>query len=159
MIDLATYEPRGDKKNSSFFETNLPRVYERRSISGLHQLVGAMAAVVIQVDHGDALAYMAELALMGPYRFRECWLNESHRIYLRLREQLSPEGRSLADQWGGPQSREPGTVLALADGIGAVVATGGCPVLVRKGQLEGKAAIEGTALLQQLNLRGGESLG
>jgi len=77
----------------------------------------------------------------------------------RLREQLSPEGRSLADQWGGPQSREPGTVLALSDGIGAVVATGGCPVLVRKGQLEGKAAIEGTALLQQLNLRGGESLG
>ena len=77
----------------------------------------------------------------------------------RLREQLSPEGRSLADQWGGPQSREPGTVLALADGIGAVVATGGCPVLVRKGQLEGKAAVEGTALLQQLNLRVGNSLG
>jgi len=77
----------------------------------------------------------------------------------RLREQLSPEGRSLADQWGGPQSREPGTVLALADGIGAVVATGGCPVLVRKGQLEGKAAVEGTALLQQLNLRVDDSLG
>ena len=53
MIDLATYEPRGDKKNSSFFEDNLPRVYERRSQSGLTQLVGAMAAVVIQVDHGD----------------------------------------------------------------------------------------------------------
>ncbi len=65
MIDLATYEPRGDKKNSSFFEDNLPRVYERRSQSGLSQLVGAMAAVVIQVDHGDGLAYMAELALMG----------------------------------------------------------------------------------------------
>jgi methionyl-tRNA formyltransferase len=77
----------------------------------------------------------------------------------RLREQLSPEGRSLADQWGGPQSREPGTVLALADGIGAVVATGGCPVLVRRGQLEGKAAVEGTALLQQLNLRVDDSLG
>jgi methionyl-tRNA formyltransferase len=77
----------------------------------------------------------------------------------RLREELTAEGRSLADQWGGTQSREPGTVLALAEGIGAVVATGGCPVLVRKGQLEGKAAVEGTALLQQLNLRIGESLG
>ena len=77
----------------------------------------------------------------------------------RLREQLSPEGRSLADRWGGPQSREPGTVLALADGIGAVVATGGCPVLVRKGQLEGKAAVEGTALLQQLNLRVDDNIG
>jgi hypothetical protein len=82
MIDLATYEPRGDKQNSSFFEDNLPRVYERRSQSGLSQLVGAMAAVVIQVDHGNGLAYMAELSLMGPYRFRECWLNQSHRIHL-----------------------------------------------------------------------------
>ena len=54
---------------------------------------------------------------------------------------------------------EPGTLLALAEGVGAVVATGGCPVLVRKGQLEGKAAVEGTGLLQQLNLRVGDSLG
>ena len=77
----------------------------------------------------------------------------------RLREQLTPEGRSLADHWGGPQGRKPGTLLALAEGIGAVVATGGCPVLIRKGQLEGKAAVEGTALLQQLNLRVGESFG
>ena len=90
MIDLATYEPRGDKKNSSFFEDNLPRVYERRSQSGLSQLVGAMAAVVIQVDHGDGLAYMAELALMGPYRFRECWLNETHRIHLLEADPLWP---------------------------------------------------------------------
>ena len=91
MIDLATYEPRGDKKNSSFFEDNLPRVYERRSQSGLTQLVGAMAAVVIQVDHGDGLAYMAELALMGPYRFRECWLNETHRIHLLEADPLWPK--------------------------------------------------------------------
>jgi hypothetical protein len=82
MIDLGTYKPKGDKKNSTFFEENLPRVYERRAQSGLHQLVGAMAGLVIQVDHGDAIAYMAELALMGPYRYKECRLNESHRIYL-----------------------------------------------------------------------------
>jgi methionyl-tRNA formyltransferase len=77
----------------------------------------------------------------------------------RLREQLTPEGRSMADLWGGPQNQEPGTLLALAEGVGAVVATGGCPVLVRKGQLEGKAAVEGTGLLQQLNLRVGDILG
>ena len=90
MIDLATFEPRGDKKNSSFFEDNLPRVYERCSQFGLTQLVGAMAAVVVQVDHGDGLAYMAELALMGPYRFRECWLNETHRIHLLEADPLWP---------------------------------------------------------------------
>ena len=82
MIDLSTYRPKGDKQNSSFFEDNLSRVYDRRTSCGLQQLVGSMAAVVIQVDHGDALSYMCELALMGPYRHRECWLNETHRIHL-----------------------------------------------------------------------------
>ena len=77
----------------------------------------------------------------------------------RLREHLTPEVRNLADHWGGPQGREPGTLLALAEGIGAVVATGGCPVLIRVAQLEGKAAVGGTALLQQLKLRIGERLG
>lgn len=82
MLDLTTYQPRGDKRNSSFFAHHLPLVYERRNRSGLDQLVGTMAAVVIQVDHGHALAYMAELALMGPYRYRECWLIETHRLFL-----------------------------------------------------------------------------
>ena len=40
MIDLATYTPMGDKKNSDFFEEYLPRVYERRAQSGLDQIVG-----------------------------------------------------------------------------------------------------------------------
>lgn len=90
MIDFSNFEPKGDKENSSFFVDNLSRVYERRSQSGLTQLVGAMAAVVIQVGHGDGLAYMAELALMGPYRFRECWLNETHRIHLLEADPLWP---------------------------------------------------------------------
>ncbi len=54
MIDLATYVPKGDKKNSDFFEEYLPRVYERRADSGLPDIVGDMSGVVIQVDHGDA---------------------------------------------------------------------------------------------------------
>jgi hypothetical protein len=33
---------------------------------------------------------MAELALMGPYRFRECWLNETHRIHLLEADPLWP---------------------------------------------------------------------
>jgi len=56
MVDLASYEPKGDKKNSCFFQDNLARVYERRSQSGLTQLVTAMEAIVIQVDHGNGLA-------------------------------------------------------------------------------------------------------
>jgi hypothetical protein len=81
-FDVLTYKPRGDKKNTDFFKEYLPRVYERRACSGIDDLVGSMAAVVIQVDHGHGVPYLAELALMGPYRFRECWLMETHRVYL-----------------------------------------------------------------------------
>jgi hypothetical protein len=90
MLELATYRPRGDKRNTAFFEEHLPRLYERRAASGLDQLVGTMAAVVIQVDHGNAIAYMAELALLGPYRYRECWLMETHRIYLLAAAEANP---------------------------------------------------------------------
>jgi len=81
-IDLATYTPQGDKKNSEFFEEYLPKVYERRTAAGLSDIVGHMAAAVIQVEHGDAVNYLAELAVMGPYRLVEARLSETHRIYL-----------------------------------------------------------------------------
>ena len=53
----------------------------------------------------------------------------------------------------------PGRVLAIADGIGLVVATQGCPVLVREAQLEGKTASAGPVLIQQLGARVGDYLG
>ncbi|MGB0101397.1 MAG: hypothetical protein WBP61_14060 [Nocardioides sp.] len=81
MIDLATYTTMGDKKNSDFFEEYLPRVYERRQQAGLDQIVSTMAAVVVQVEHGDGVDYMAELAAMGPYRFQTARLTETHKIY------------------------------------------------------------------------------
>jgi hypothetical protein len=82
MIDLKTYKSLGDKKNSDFFEEYLPRVYERRAASGLDDLVKEMAAVVIQVEHGDAVNYMAELAIMGPYRLIDSRLTDTHRVFL-----------------------------------------------------------------------------
>ena len=82
MLDLATYTPMGDKKNSDFFEEYLPRVYERREQSGLNQIVGNMAAVVVQVEHGDAINYLAELAVMGPYRYQAARLTDTHKVYV-----------------------------------------------------------------------------
>lgn len=82
MIDLKTYKSLGDKKNSEFFEEYLPRVYERRASSGIDDLVGNMAAVVVQVQHGDAVNYMAELAVMGPYRLVDSRLTDTHRVFL-----------------------------------------------------------------------------
>jgi methionyl-tRNA formyltransferase len=81
----------------------------------------------------------------------------------RLADQLSPEAAALAEHWGlsapSPGSAAPGTVLALAEGTGLVVATGGCPLLIREAQLEGKTACSGQALLQQLAASPGEQMG
>jgi len=82
MLAATTYRPKGDKRNTAFFEEFLPRVNARRASSGLEQVVGPMAALVIQVDHGNGLPYLAELALTGPYRYQECWINATHRLYL-----------------------------------------------------------------------------
>ena len=82
MIDLATYQPKGDKENSEFFAEYLPKIYARRAEAGVDDLVGNMAAVLIQVEHGDAIPYLAELAVMGPYRLIEARLTETHKVYL-----------------------------------------------------------------------------
>ena len=69
-LDITTWQPLGDKKNSDFFNEYRPKIYERRRASGLEDLLGTICGIVVQVDHGDALAYMEELYLMTPYRFR-----------------------------------------------------------------------------------------
>jgi hypothetical protein len=109
MIDLASYQSLGDKKNSVFFEEYLPKIYERRAEAGLDELVGEMAAAVIQVQHGDAIAYLAELAMMGPYRVTDCRLMETHRVFLLtsqpefprliVLEPLSPSYEDEVTRW------------------------------------------------------------
>ncbi|MFM1812959.1 MAG: hypothetical protein RLZZ336_1897 [Cyanobacteriota bacterium] len=75
----------------------------------------------------------------------------------RLQDQLSPEVRPWLGRF--QEKAAPGTVLAHATGLGLVVATGGCPLLVRSAQLEGRTACSGQSLLQQLQLNPGDQLG
>lgn len=81
----------------------------------------------------------------------------------RLADQLSPEGRQLAQRWGleagATPPGSPGEVLEIAADTGLVVATGGCPLLLREGQLEGKRAAAGGQLIQQLGIGVGGRLG
>jgi methionyl-tRNA formyltransferase len=87
----------------------------------------------------------------------------------RLADQLTPEGAALSSRWSPPPSSAPsrakdeqepaGTVLACEPGVGLVVATAGCPLLLRQAQLAGKRSCEGQALLQQLEARVGDRLG
>ena len=70
-------------------------------------------------------------------------------LVLRLADQLSPDAAELSRRsW---PKVEPGSVLERVRGVGLVIATSGCPLLLRSAQLEGKAATSGDALIQQLN--------
>ena len=80
-MNLQTYAPVGDKENSPFFEEYVTKIYERRQETGLDEIVGDMRGVVVQVEHGDGVRYLAELAAMGPYRFVTGRLTDTHKVY------------------------------------------------------------------------------
>ncbi len=80
-IDLMSYEPLGDKKNSDLFNEYRLKIYQRRKSSGLDDLLETMAALVISVDTGSAADYLGELYLMTPYRLQSLYRNPTHTIY------------------------------------------------------------------------------
>jgi hypothetical protein len=100
-FDLLKCQPQGDKQNSDFFNDYRLKIYERRKSSGVDDLLGAMRALVVQVETGDALAYLQELYLMTPYRYVASYVGAPHRIYVlqsqpewprfMLLEPLSPD--------------------------------------------------------------------
>jgi methionyl-tRNA formyltransferase len=114
--------------------------------------------------------------VMGLYPgARTTWRGErlkllaSEPLIQRLADQLSPEAAALCQRWspatvstaanpGGAEQVAPGTVLACEPGLGLVVATGGCPLLLRQAQLAGKHSCAGQALLQQLDAHAGDRL-
>ena len=117
-----------------------------------------------QIDWSDpALAIHRRVMGLHPGAWTHCQglrlkVLSCEPLVARLRDQLSAEAAPLADHWGGPQNAPPGSVLDLVEGVGVVLATGGCPLLLREGQLEGKRAASGAGLLQQLALKLGENL-
>ena len=71
----------------------------------------------------------------------------------------SGDGEAQATPAGAGTGVAPGTVLAIEPAVGLVVATGGCPLLVRQARLEGKGTVDGTALIQQWGGQVGDRLG
>lgn len=82
LDDLMSYQPVGDKKNSDFFEEYRLKIYQRRAQAGIDDLLDRIFAVVVSVETGDALVYLEELYLMTPFRFRDAYLNDTHKIYI-----------------------------------------------------------------------------
>ncbi|MBT3811729.1 MAG: hypothetical protein HOF98_02760, partial [Gammaproteobacteria bacterium] len=81
-LPIMTYQPVGDKKNTDFFNDYRLKIYQRRKSSGIDDLLENICALVVQVETGDALAYMEELYLMTPFRFQDAYLNDTHKIYI-----------------------------------------------------------------------------
>ncbi len=80
-LDIMSVRPAGDKENSAFFDDYRLKIYERRRSSGLEDLLGPMRGIIVQVETGDGLPYLCELALMSPYRLDCARQNETHRIF------------------------------------------------------------------------------
>jgi len=107
------------------------------------------------------------------WRQRRMQLLATEPLVQRLTDQLSPEAAAAAARWaqdstlesdGGPGSdnsatASAGQVLEVIQGVGLVVATGGCPLLIRAAKLEGRSAASGNSLIQQCNAAHGDLLG
>lgn len=72
----------GDKQNSPFFEEFLHRLLEERDQVGVTDLIREIDALMITVDPGQSIDYIAELALMTPYHYLVTLESESHWTHI-----------------------------------------------------------------------------
>lgn len=88
----STSMPRfGDKKNSDFFEEYLIRVLEERDRSGLTEMIGGIEAMMISVEPGNSVEYIAELALMTPYQYLVTLDSAKHLTHVLRIDMNSPD--------------------------------------------------------------------
>ena len=123
----------GDKLNSDFFETYLPRLLDERDRCGLTGMIGGIEALMVTVEPGNSIEYIAELALMTPYHYLVTLDSPRHLTHILridmnspdilLREVKNPDHydifRSLNDLHPAgsqrPHSRYLGEILLVSD--------------------------------------------
>ncbi|WP_230874649.1 hypothetical protein [Methylomonas sp. LL1] len=134
MMLCSTNLPRfGDKQNSAFFEEYLQRLLEERDSCGLTEMIGGIEALMISVEPGNSVEYIAELALMTSYQYLVTLESDKHMTHvlrinmsspdILLREVKNPEHsdifRSLNDLYPvgarRPHSRYLGEILLASD--------------------------------------------
>jgi hypothetical protein len=88
----STALPRfGDKKNSDFFEEYLQRLLTERDRSGLTEMIGGIEALMISVEPGNSVSYIAELALMTPYEYLVTLDSDKHMTHVLRIDMNSPD--------------------------------------------------------------------
>ncbi len=73
---------QGDKENSPFFEDFLVRLLEERDRVGLTEMIYEIDAIMMTVDPGHSIEYVAELCLMTPYHYLVTLESESHWTHI-----------------------------------------------------------------------------
>lgn len=103
-INSLKFARHGDKENTSFFEENLQRLLAERDQLGLTEMIHEIDALMISVDHGHSLQYVAELALMTPYHYLVTLETEKHWLQVMRIDLNSPD--ILLREVKDPSSRD-----------------------------------------------------
>ena len=85
------FQRNGDKENSAFFEEYLIKLLEERDRVGLTDLVGEIDAIMMTVDPGHSIDYIAELSLMTPYHYLVTLESETHWTHVLRINMNSPD--------------------------------------------------------------------
>ena len=133
MINSLDFPRYGDKENSPFFEKYLARLLEERDRTGLTDLIHEIDAIMLTVDPGHSIEYIAELAIMTPYNYLVTLESESHWTHilridmnypdLLVREVKDPQIRGIFRSLNEvypigsrkPNSRYMGEILRVSD--------------------------------------------
>lgn len=91
MKTSLSFPRHGDKKNSAFFEEYLIKLLEERDQCGLTGLIQEIDAMMLTVDPGKSIEYIAELSLMSPYRYQETLESDSHWSHILRIDMSSPD--------------------------------------------------------------------
>ncbi len=85
------FERYGDKQNSEFFEEYLVKLLDERDRVGLTDLIGEVDALMMTVEPGHSIDYIAELALMTPYHYLVTLESETHWTHILRINMSSPD--------------------------------------------------------------------
>lgn len=91
MFDSLSMPRYGDKKNSDFFEEYLVRLLKERDQSGLTDMIGRIEAMLISVEPGNSVKYIAELAIMTPYQYLVTLDSDKHLTHVLRIDMNSPD--------------------------------------------------------------------
>lgn len=81
----------GDKRNSAFFDDALLQLMQERDRIGLTDLIRQIDALMITVEPGHSLPYVAELCLMTPYHYLVTLDSESHSTHILRIDRKAPD--------------------------------------------------------------------